>query len=126
MSFAIYFKTGLIDVYGEEENPINPIKGKSLLEWLKSRDIKEVSFSEIEPEDWGWYCDIQYEEQGYMIGASMHEGPPPNEWVFQISRDRSLVEMITMKGRMSREDKCLKIFENIFKDNGRFIGVRVE
>lgn len=69
MNQAIYFKTSLFDVSKEKENPINPIYGLSLLEWLRAELVNELVITEPNAEDWGWYSELKYEDNNYLIGS---------------------------------------------------------
>jgi len=57
MKEALYFKTSLFDLSKEIENPINPIYGISLLNWLRKELKDTIEITEPEAEDWGWYSD---------------------------------------------------------------------
>lgn len=61
MNQAIHFKTSMFDVSKERENPINPIYGVSLLEWLRNElkgnlEITANEFSLL----YLWGCSFIY------------------------------------------------------------------
>lgn len=98
MRQAIHFKTSLFDVSQEKENPINPIYGLSLLEWLRKELASELTISEPEAEDWGWYSELEYESNNYLIGSSVffEKGDVPTadlEWVFQVIKHPDIKEV---------------------------------
>jgi hypothetical protein len=66
---VIHFKTSMFDLSKEDVNPINPIYGISLLEWLSNELNGELEITEPEAEDWGWYSELEYEGNNYLIGA---------------------------------------------------------
>ena len=127
MHFVIHLKTTKFDVLSEDENPINPIYGQSLLKWLKSNLNESIKFSEIEAEDWGWYCYIEFNEMKYMLGSSafFEEGDNPKselDWVFQVKKIRSIKEKLLLKNKMTINDECLLFFKS-YLDNGKDIKV---
>ena len=61
MNQAIHFKTSMFDILKEKKNPINPIHGLSLLEWLRKKLEGKIEITEPEAEDWGWYSELEYE-----------------------------------------------------------------
>lgn len=73
MNHAIHFKTSLFDVSKEKVNPINPIYGISLLEWLKEELKGKLEITEPDAEDWGWYSELVYQGSNYLIGASAYK-----------------------------------------------------
>jgi len=100
----IRFESALFDASGEPENPINPIFGYSLLEWLRTR-IPELSLPE--PEDWGWFSTIVVDEHCYLLGAS-GEGPclPSMEWTLQVAKFRTR-NPSSREFRLEDDDICL-------------------
>ncbi|MGE6461664.1 hypothetical protein ACQKC7_07775 [Pseudoalteromonas tetraodonis] len=60
MNEAIHFKTSMFDVSKERENPINPIYGLSLLEWLREKLRGKIDIAEPDAEDWGWFSELEY------------------------------------------------------------------
>ncbi len=67
MHHIITFKTTKFDVSKEKENPINPIYGYSLLDWLKDQLIERVEIESPDAEDWGWYSFLKWENRSYML-----------------------------------------------------------
>ena len=131
MHYIITFKTAKFDVSKEKENPINPIYGYSLLDWLRKKVIGKVQITEPDAEDWGWYSYLSWNGRDYLIGASVHyeKGEDPNselEWVFQVDNQRSLIERIMGKEKMSKDDPCLLFFKSIFEVDPDFKEIEVE
>ena len=131
MHYIITFKTAKFDVSKEKENPINPIYGYSLLDWLRKKVIGKVQITEPDAEDWGWYSYLSWNGRDYLIGASVHyeKGEDPNselEWVFQVDKQRSLIERILGKEKMSKDDPCLLFFKSIFEVDPDFKEIEVE
>ncbi|RGP55139.1 MULTISPECIES: hypothetical protein [Pseudomonas] len=130
MKQTIQFKTSMFDVSKERESPINPIYGISLLAWLKSELAGKVEISEPDAEDWGWYSELEFEGNNYLIGACAYfeEGGNPNEeieWVFQVDKRRTFKERLFGKNKMSVSDSCFVFFKTLLEENPNFNEVQV-
>jgi hypothetical protein len=79
----ITFETSQFDPAGEKENPINPIAGQAVLQWLRKELTGKYELSNPEPEDWGWCSTtktpeaeesprISFQEQKVMALGNMH------------------------------------------------------
>lgn len=131
MHYIISFKTVKFDVSKETENPINPIYGHSLLDWLKDQLAEKVEIESPEAEDWGWYSFLEWENCSYMLGASVFydDGDDPKadlEWVFQVDKQRTIVEKIFGRKKMKADDSCLLYFKSIFESDPEFKEILVE
>ncbi|WP_223670549.1 hypothetical protein [Kangiella shandongensis] len=130
MNKAIHFNTSMFDVTKEKENPINPIYGASLLEWLRTRLKDNIDISEPDVEDWGWFSELDYAGASYLIGACAHfkEGDDPSseiEWVFQVHKYRSLKEKLLGQNKMTVTDTCFQFFKELFEKEPEFKEVEV-
>ncbi|TMS80262.1 MULTISPECIES: hypothetical protein [unclassified Pseudoalteromonas] len=117
MHIAISFKTSKFNVSNENKNPINPIYGESLLKWLKLELNSSHEITEPDAEDWGWYSNIIWNDREYILGASTFykDGDDPNselEWIFQIDKQRSFIEKLLGKEKISRSDECVLFFKS--------------
>lgn len=122
MNQTIHFKTSMFDVSKEKENPINPIYGLTLLEWLREELKSQFAISEPDAEDWGWYSELEYEGNNYLIGACtfFEQGDNPTaelEWVFLVDKYRSFKEKIFGKNKMSTSDVCFVFFKELFENH---------
>lgn len=131
MNQSIHFKTSMFDVSKEKENPINPIYGLSLLEWLRKELGGQPLISEPDAEDWGWYSELEYKGNNYVIGscALFEQGDDPAaelEWVFQVDKHRSFKEKLFGKNKMSKSDCCFVFFKEIFENHPNILDVHVE
>ncbi len=121
MHLSIHLKTSKFDILSEDENTINPIYGQSLLLWLQEQLQDKIEFTEVDSEDWGWYCYIKFNNRSYMLGSSVfyEDGDDPKvelEWVFQIDKQRSFKEKLLGKEKMSTNDECLQYFKAFFEN----------
>lgn len=106
MIHVVRFKTDLFDVSKEPENPINPIGGVSLLEWLQSEIQSRfaLDMTDIGSEDWGWYFYAELDGRDYMLGASTDPEDKDREWVLQIDKHRTFMEKLLGKAKMTADD----------------------
>lgn len=127
MEPAIHFHTRLFDVSLEPENPINPIRGHSLLEWLRERVPAYLDMTDPDAEDWGWYAHVNWEGRTYMVGAAANESEDGNhEWVLSLTKHRSLKERVLGKARMLGDDPCLVFFRRLIAGEPDFQQVSVQ
>lgn len=94
MPSLVQFDTTKFDFANEPPNPINPIRGESVLRWVKQALGDEFGIGEPAAEDWGWYCDVTRDGVVYLLGASAE----PND-------DGSWHVMIQVEPRRSMMDK---------------------
>ncbi|MFO6424733.1 hypothetical protein [Motilimonas sp. KMU-193] len=125
---AIYFKTAMFDVSQEPENPINPIYGESLLRWLSSELSGQLELTEPEAEDWGWYSELSFKGQDYLVGACAYfeAGDDPSqeiEWVLQIHKHRSFKQKLLRRNKMDGKDACLLFFKALLEQNPSFTAI---
>jgi len=130
MNQAIHFKTSLFDVTKERENPINPIFGLSLLDWLRNEFADELSITDPEAEDWGWYSEIEFKDNFYLIGSCVlieeDEALAGDiEWVSQIEKKRSIKEKLLGRNKMLPSDPCLTYFKELFEKQPEFKEVQL-
>ena len=114
---AIQFTTTKFDVSKEEENPINPIYGESLLLWLRDKAADKVDVPEPDYEDWGWFSYIQWGGRRYMLGASSDDG---EAWTFQMDKNRTLSEKLLGREKMTVDDEAWRYFEGILRAEPEF------
>ena len=119
MNQAIHFKTSMFDISKEKENLFNQIRGRSLLEWLRKKLESKIVITEPCAEDWGWFSDLDYEGDKYLIGvcAFLEKGYDPTseiEWVFQVHKYRSFKEKLLGQNKMTTSDSCFQFFKGLF------------
>ena len=121
---VIHFQSRIFDLSVEPENPINPIPGSSLLDWLRERI---PAMSAPSPEDWGWYAYLEEDGRNYLIGSCAHESSDGNhEWVLQIDKQRSLTEKLLGRGKMTSADPCFFLLHSLILQESGFTDVSVE
>ena len=127
MHHIITFVTDKFDVTKEDENPINPIYGQSLLLWLKEHVAETVQLENPDTEDWGWYTTIDWKGRSYLLGASAMESESGGfEWVFQVDKNRTIKEKLLGREKMNKDDECLLFFKSVLSAEPDFKGVTVE
>lgn len=127
MNPAIHFHTRLFDISQEPENPINPIRGWSLLEWLRERAPASLEMTDADHEDWGWFAHVTWEGRVYMVGAAANESEDGNhEWVLSVFKHRSLKESLLGRAKMAADDPCFWFFHGVIAKEPTFEQVSVE
>jgi hypothetical protein len=123
----IRFNSKLFDTSIEPLNPINPIKGSSLLEWFRTRVSPDLAMSPPDTEDWGWYSHVNWQGRSYMIGSCAHESPDGNhEWIIQVDKSRSLKERLLGQAKMDEKDPCFLYFKDLVTQESAFTNISVE
>lgn len=124
---VLRFKTTLFDLAAEKPNPINPIRGSSILEWLRARRPNGMEMSEPAAEDWGWYCDVTWRGATYLLGSSAEESSDGNhEWTLQLDKSRSLVDKLLGRNKLAADDSCLVTLRETLSGEAAFTDVTIE
>lgn len=132
MAHLITFRTSLFDPAEEPENPYNPIAGQSALVWVRAEALgDEYESSEPDAEDWGWYTEIQVEDDVYTVGAICfdEEDQPPDEpldWMVQVVKRRSFADVMRRRGAMSPDDRLTRALVGAFEADPAFEQVSLE
>jgi hypothetical protein len=129
MAFVLSFSSTGFDVTAERPNPINPIAGESVLNWLRPELLK-ANYQATEPdtEDWGWYIDVSAADASYMIGASADASEPAErvDWVIQVERSRSLKERVLGRGPLAADDPLCALIERLVRADERNSDIAVD
>ena len=98
MPSLVQFDTTKFDFANEPPNPINPIRGESVLRWVKQALGDEFGIGEPAAEDWGWYCDVTRDGVVYLLGASA-EPNDDGSWhvMIQVEPRRSMMDKLSGK-----------------------------
>lgn len=124
---VIHFRSRLFDTSLEPDNPINPIRGRSVLEWFRARVAQDLSMSAPDAEDWGWYSHVDWQGRTYMVGACANEHPDGNhEWIVQFDKSRSLKERVLGRAGMTADDPCLLYFKGLLANEPAFTNLFLE
>lgn len=117
MAHVITFSSTTFDVSKETPNPINPIAGESVLQWLSERLKDPYRVTAPETEDWGWYVDVKAGGASYLVGASADaEGTSQRvEWTIQIHKHRSFWDKITGANKFTFDDPLSAVIERIVR-----------
>ena len=118
MAFVIAFRTARFDVSTESPNPINPIAGESVLNWLRPA-LVEAGYRSTQPgtEDWGWYIDVEGPGGAYLVGASADaDGSTTDvEWVVQVHRARSMKDKLLGRNKLEPDDPLCSLIERLVR-----------
>ena len=118
MAHLVSFRSTRFDPTAETPNPINPIAGQAVLNWLRA-ELAKAQYASTEPdtEDWGWYINVEGGGASYMVGASADaEGSTPSvEWVIQVHRHQSLKEKLLGRNQMAVDDPLVALIERIVR-----------
>lgn len=127
MTHLITFTSSEFDPVAEAPNPINPIAGEGILNWLREQ-LRDAGYEVTapEPEDWGWYVYVKDRESSCLIGASSDlDQPAPREWIIQIHRKRSLTDKIFGRNKLADNDAVSACIEALIRKSGGAQDVRV-
>ena len=118
MAFVIAFRTARFDVSTESPNPINPIAGESVLNWLRPV-LVEAGYRSTQPgtEDWGWYMDVEGPGGVYLVGASADadDSTTDLEWVVQVHRARSMKDKLLGRNKLEPGDPLCSLIERLVR-----------
>jgi hypothetical protein len=127
MAPVIRFRSRFFDVSKEPENPINPFRGSSILEWLRARLPDGVTASEVLPEDWGWYFDADWSGRRYMVGALAEEDTGGDvEWAIQFEKSRTLKEKLLGRENLRAGDPVVTFVLDHIRGESAFTAVSIE
>lgn len=126
MARIIRFTTDKFDVSKERPNPINPIPGESLLNWLRKRAQSRVQLTEPDTEDWGWYSYVDWNGRQYLVGACASDDDGALEWIMQIDKQRSMKEKLLGREAMAADDECARYFQDLLESEPAFKEVSVD
>ena len=118
MTHVISFKTARFDVSKETPNPINPIAGQSVLNWLRE-ELSKAQYKVTEPatEDWGWYVDVEGGGATYLVGASAdaEDSTLSVEWVVQVHKHRTVKDKLLGRNKMTADDPLAALVERVVR-----------
>ncbi len=128
MVHLVTFTSSQFDVAAETPNPINPIAGEGVLNWLREK-LRSAGYvvTAPEPEDWGWYVYVKDQESSYLVGASSDvDQAGPREWTIQIHRERSLKDKLFGRNRLAENDPISARIEAFVRESSGAQNVHVD
>jgi hypothetical protein len=129
MAFVISFSSTRFDVAGERPNPINPIAGESVLNWLRL-ELATANCQATAPatEDWGWYIDVTSGGTSYLVGASADASEPSDrvDWVIQVEKVRSLKDRMLGRNSLAPDDPLCVLIERLVRGDAGNSDVSVD
>lgn len=120
MARLFSFSSSLFDPAEEPENPINPIAGHAVLDWLAGKLEERGCVTSRPPaeEDWGWYLDVEMGAARYMIGSSgdsdLKNGSA--DWMLQVHKKRSIKDRLLGRNRLTEDEELLAVLTGILGD----------
>jgi hypothetical protein len=129
MAHLLTLTTSEFDISRETPNPINPIAGQGILEWIRGR-LEGTSWAATapEPEDWGWYMDVTGPGATYLVGASgeAERESPDIDWTIQVHKRRSAMEKLMGRNRLAADDPLVGLLAKFFFKTPGFRNVEIE
>lgn len=128
MAHVISFSTRKFDVSKETPNPINPIYGEAVLNWIREQ-LAGTPYTAGKPdtEDWGWYMSVEGDGGTYLVGASGEpEDTPEVEWTVQVHKQRSFRDKLAGRNRLAGDDPLVALLERIVRGEPDFRDVSSE
>ncbi len=125
----INFRTSKFDVAAEAPNPINPIPGQGVLQWLRAGlRTSDYVTTEPETEDWGWYITVETGDMSYMVGASgeVDDGSQDVDWVVQVHKHRSFKDKLFGRNKLAADDVLVTRIEQLIRTEGQASTVTVD
>jgi hypothetical protein len=126
---AIAFKTAKFDTGKERPNPINPIAGESILNWLRD-EVFHGKYPCTKPdyEDWGWYMNVSYHGRTYMVGGIAFDEDRDDaglaiEWLVQIDKERSIRERLLGREKLDGNDPFVQEIFHALSEEASFADV---
>ena len=77
-----------------------------------------IEVSKIDAEDWGWYLHATFNGRKYLVGfvalpdTERKEDP---ELIIQIDNNRSFMECLTFKNKMTKNDDLLRLVHQLVR-----------
>lgn len=112
MAHIISFKTAKFDPSKEKANPIKPVAGAGVLEWIRAA-LKDTPYTATLPvaKDSGWCMDVRREKAVYMVGANgrSEAGTAEVKWTVQIHSRRGFMDKLRGRNHMPTNDALAAI-----------------
>jgi hypothetical protein len=128
MAHLVTFASSQFDIAAETPNPINPIAGEGVLNWLREK-LRSAGYEVTvpAPEDWGWYFYVKDRESSYLVGASSDlDQSAPREWTIQIHRERSLRDKLFGRNKLADNDALSMRIEAFIRESSGAQDVQVD
>ena len=129
LAHVITFRSARFDITRERPNPINPIVGESLLQWLREQlSASRYETTEPDAEDWGWYIDVKADGTVYLVGASGEADDDATgsvDWTIQIDKHRSLKDKLSGSNQLADDDRLSAEIERLVRQDAGAGGIEV-
>lgn len=118
MAHVISFKTAKFDPSKEKANPIKPIAGLGVLEWIRAA-LKVTAYTATMPDagDAGWYMDVRRDKASYKVKVSgrPEAGSAEVKWTVQIHSHRSFLDKLRGRNHMPTDDALAAIILTLIR-----------
>jgi hypothetical protein len=126
MPVLIEFKTSKFDPAAEPPNRINPIRGESILRWLRERVVPMAT--EPDAEDWGWYMEVEFSGCRYLIGSICHDSGAGasdalRDWMLQVHKRRSLTDKVLGRNKIHSADPLVQAIVTALRADPAFVQI---
>ena len=132
-ALSILFRSSRFNLSKVGEDFINPCCfGNDLANWLRTKLIDhQVNVSEAYQEDWGWELPVKDGRDSYYLCMSGNSDELPThenegEWRILIEKRRSLVQRLSGQGKISTDDKMVRLIEEILSTEPAIRDIRRE
>lgn len=129
MAWVMTFTSSRFDASEEAPNPINPIAGQAVLQWIRQQlAASPYTATEPAPEDWGWYMDVSAGSAMYLVGASgePEEGVRDTTWTIQVDRHRTLMDKLKGRNKLTATDEWIVWLTQLVRSEPSFSAVTVD
>jgi hypothetical protein len=132
-ALRILFSTDRFNLSKVGAHFINPCCfGEDLAAWLRNKLIeRQVETREPHQKDWGWELPVKEGDQSYYLCISGNAdgstaNPNDGEWGIIVERKRSISQRITGAGKIAKDDRMVRLLNEILNGEAAFRDVHFE
>ena len=129
MVHLITFRTAKFEITKETPNPINPLAGESVLNWIReSLGDSGYEMTAPQPEDWGWYMNVAGAGGSYLVGATAEAESEEAEtaWAIQIHKKRGLMAKFSGKNKIPAHGDFSALVEALVRSESTVNEIEVD
>jgi len=132
-ALRILFSTDRFNLSKVGSHFINPCCfGEDFAAWLRNKLIEnQVETREPYQEDWWWELPVRNRDQSYYLCMSGNAdgstaNPNDGEWGIIVEKKRSIWQTMTGAGKITEEDRMVRLLNEILNGEGGFRNVHFE